>query len=399
MLRMDALMTEAVALQNELMDLRRAIHREPELGFDLPNTQRLILKALEGLDVDIITGTSLSSVAVMVRGERPGPVVLLRADMDALPIKEETGLEYAATGDTMHACGHDLHVAGLVGAVKLLTQFKSELPGTVVCMFQPAEEVGQGAQRMIEEGVLELAGERPRAAFAIHVVPGEYGILSTRPGPIMAGAMEFRVTVTGKGGHASAPHLTIDPVPAVVQMVQDLNRFVARSFDVFDPVVLSVTNIQAGDGAFNVIPDRASFGGTIRVLSHEHQQRMEQELPELMRSIAEGHRCEVDVRVEASTPPTVNDVDVTSGAQAVAEQMFGGERVWESPSPVMGAEDFAYVLREIPGTLMFLRCSPTDLHPEEIAPNHSAKVIFDDRILTDQAALLAALAVDALQAQ
>ncbi|HIY67736.1 MAG TPA: amidohydrolase [Candidatus Agrococcus pullicola] len=384
----------ADAMLPDLVALRREIHQDPELGLALPRTQQRILDALGGVGgLELRVGTDLGSVIGIVRGELPGPTVLLRGDMDALPMKERTGLSYAATGDTMHACGHDLHVAGLVGAARLLAAHREQLRGSAVLMFQPGEEIGEGAKAMLAEGLLDVAGERVSAAYAIHVVPGDYGVFSTRSGPIMAGSMEFSVSVCGRGGHASAPHLTIDPIPVAAELVSALQAFVTRRVNVFDPAVLSVTSIQAGGEAKNVVPDSVDLAGSIRVLSHETQQLMQSELPTLIERICVAAGCSAEVAVEPLTPTTVNAPDTTDHAQAVLRSMFGPERLWESPAPVMGSEDFSYVLCEVPGTLLFLRATPRDVDLETAAPNHSPHVLFDDSVLADQAAAMAGFAL------
>ncbi|WP_055479865.1 M20 metallopeptidase family protein [Sphaerimonospora mesophila] len=384
---------EAGGILPELVRLRRELHADPELGLRLPRTQRRVVDALAGLDLEITLGAELDSVVAVLRGGRPGPAVLLRADMDALPMREETDLPYRARGDAMHACGHDLHVAGLVGAAMLLHGRRETLAGDVVFMFQPGEELGDGAARMIAEGVLEAAGARPVAAYGIHVVPGEFGVFSTRPGPIMAGCAEMDVVVRGRGGHASAPHLTVDPVPAAAELVQALQTFVTRRFDVFDPVVLSTTQLQAGGAARNIITDEARLGATIRMLSADALDRLRAELPGLVRGVAAAHGCAADVEVRVLCPPTVNDPARAAEALATLSETFGADRVRVSPAPVMGSEDFSHVLREVPGAFVFLRATPRDIDHETAAPNHSPHVVFDDAVLADQAVALASLAM------
>lgn len=381
-----------------LVGLRRAIHADPELGLELPRTQRRILDALEPLGVEVTLGAGLSSIAAVIRGAHPGPTVLLRADMDALPLTEETGLDYAATGERMHACGHDLHVAGLVGAAQLLAARRDELHGDVLLMFQPGEELGDGATRMLAEGLLDVTGSRPVAAFGIHVVPGEFGMFSTRPGALMAGAIEVEVTITGSGGHASAPHLTRDPVPVAAELVTALQAFVTRRFDVFDPVVLSVTQLHAGGPARNIISDTASLVASVRVLSHENSARVQTEIPALVQEIAAAHGCTVEVDVTILCAPTVNDPQAVAHVRSTLSGLFGEERVWETAHPVMGSEDFSFVLEQVPGAFLFLRATPAEVDLETASPNHSPTVVFDDAVLADQAAALAALALGRLSA-
>ncbi|MGV2901555.1 M20 metallopeptidase family protein, partial [Microbacterium sp. AGC62] len=372
------LLDDAQVLLPELVALRRAIHADPELGLELPRTQRRVLDALETLGLEVVLGEGLSSIAAVVRGAHPGPTVLLRADMDALPLVEDTGLDYAATGERMHACGHDLHVAGLVGAAHLLAGRREELHGDVLLMFQPGEELGDGAKRMLAEGLLETTASRPVAAFGIHVVPGEYGVFSTRPGALMAGAIEVEITVTGAGGHASAPHLTRDPVPVAAELVTALQTFVTRRFDVFDPVVLSVTQLHAGGPARNIISDTATLVASVRVLSHESSARVQAELPALVREIAAAHDCTAQVDVSVLCAPTVNDARAVERVRATLQGLFGDERVWETAHPVMGSEDFSFVLEQVPGAFLFLRATPAEVDLETASPNHSPTVVFDD---------------------
>jgi amidohydrolase len=288
-----AVRDDAEAIAPELTELRRAIHREPEIGLDLPSTQRKILAALEGLPLEISLGTALSSVTVVLRGAGAagadgGPVVLLRGDMDALPVAERTGLDFASlTEGTMHACGHDLHVAMLAGAARLLAARQRELPGTVVFMFQPGEEGHAGARIMIEEGVLDAAGQRPVAAYALHVASAELpvGVCSTRPGPMLAAAEILEVTVHGHGGHGSQPHLAADPIPVACEMVTALQTLVTRRFDVFDPVVVTVGSFHAGT-TDNVIPDEASFLATVRSFTPGTRDRLHASALALVRGIA-----------------------------------------------------------------------------------------------------------------
>src|ERR1700691_5722701 len=282
---------EAAQLADQIADLRRAIHREPEIGLQLPKTQRKVLDALDGLPLEISTGQGLSSVTAVLRGGQPGPVVLLRGDMDALPVTEETGLPYASViPGVMHACGHDLHTAMLAGAAQLLSAHRDELPGTVIFMFQPGEEGYAGARHMIAEGVLAAAGERPAAGYALHVAAERlpFGTFSTRPGAMLAAADQFTVTVHGRGGHASTPHRTADPIPVAAEMVTALQTLVTRKFNVFDPVVITVGSFHAGT-IDNVIPDEARFWATARSFSEASRAALAELVPRLIGDIARGH--------------------------------------------------------------------------------------------------------------
>lgn len=376
----------------QLIALRRALHAQPEVGLDLPRTQRKVLDALAGLPLEITTGIRTTSVVAVLRGALPGPVVLLRGDMDALPIEEATGLEYAATNGAMHACGHDLHTAGLVGAARLLSAHRERLHGSVVFMFQPGEEGHGGAQIMLEEGVLDAAGERPAAAYAIHVAPGPRGVFATRPGAATAGSNQLHVTINGRGGHGSQPHQALDPVPVAAEIVLALQSFVTRRFDAFDPVVLSVTRLDTGDGAVNVIPEQVRLSATVRTVSAVSLAVLQEGLPRLVKGIASAHGLDAEVEFTVMFPVTLNDPAETAGTLTTLRDTFGAPRVLTAPTPTMGSEDFAYVLDEIPGTFFALLASPPDLDPGQAEWNHSPRVRFDDTVLADHAAALAALA-------
>ncbi|WP_218621636.1 M20 metallopeptidase family protein [Microbacterium oleivorans] len=386
------MITAPAALLPSLVSLRRVLHAEAEVGLDLPRTQRLIVEALAGLDLEITTGATLTSVTAVLRGGRPGPVVLLRADMDALPVIESTGLPFAAA-DAMHACGHDLHMAGLVGAARLLAARRAELPGTVVFMFQPGEEGYAGGRIMLDEGVLDAAGERPVAAYAVHVdCTTEGGTAVTRPGPIMASASGLRVTVRGSGGHAAWPAHAIDPMPVAAEIVLAVQSFVARRVPVSDPAIVSVTRIASDSAAPNVLSATVELEANVRTLSPQTLQLIRTELPRLVTAIGEAHGCRVDVRFVDSYPVTVNDPAETAVVLGILDEIYGADNVVRLPQPSMASEDFAYVLEEVPGTLVFLGVRPVATPADAAAGMHSAGAVFDDGRLDTHAVVLAELA-------
>ncbi|MFD4481705.1 M20 family metallopeptidase [Streptomyces sp. NPDC058471] len=381
-------------LQPDLVRLRRSLHREPELGLRLPRTQEKVLAALDGLPLDITLGRELSSVTAVLRGGRPGGAVLLRGDMDALPVDERTGVEYASeVPGRMHGCGHDLHTAGLVGAATLLADRRESLQGDVVFMFQPGEEGHNGAGAMIDEGVLDAAGKPLDAAFALHVsanrLPG--GWVASRPGTVMTASDVLRVTVRGEGGHGSAPHHAKDPVPAVCEMVTALQNWVTRTFDIFDPVVVTVGRLHAGTQQ-NVIPDTAEFEATVRSYSEANHERLAQGLPRLVRGIAQAHGLEAEVGYEMLYPVTVNEPVATEFALETARDLFGAGEVWLAPQPASGSEDFSLVLNKVPGAMLLVGAAPEGVDVAKAPQNHSPRAVFDDRVLHRQAALLAELA-------
>ncbi|UNK69949.1 M20 family metallopeptidase [Microbacterium sp. H1-D42] len=387
----ERLRSRAREISPDLIALRRRLHANPELALDLPRTQAEVLDALAPLDLEVTVGSELSSVTAVLRGGTDGPVVLLRADMDGLPLTEQTGLDYASENGAMHACGHDLHVAGLIGAARLLSEVRSEIAGTVIFMFQPGEERGAGAAGMIYEGVLDAAGKPIDAAYALHVGNDDLGVFRTRPGTILAGTSAVKVSVRGAGGHGSRPHQAVDPVPVVAELVLAAQSWVTRRVDIFDPVVLSVTKLYAGE-VLNVIPDEAGFGATLRTLSAASLAQATRELPLLVDRIAAAHGCTATVEIVPGYPATVNDAQAVLDAQRALVPVFGEQRVLPLDTPRMAAEDFSYVLERVPGAYLLLGARPPHVAVQDVEPNHSPRALFDDDVLADQSLALAVLA-------
>jgi amidohydrolase len=396
------LLDDARTVSDDLVPFRRDLHRNPELGLDLPRTQERVLHALDGLPLDITTGTSLTSVTAVLRGGAGGsgsdsdqqrPAVLLRGDMDALPVSEHTDVDFAAEGDTMHACGHDLHTAMLVGAARLLTERHDQLAGDVVFMFQPGEEGYDGARHMVDEGVLDAAGPRVDAALALHVTSGllPRGVFATRPGPVMSAADVLKVTVRGAGGHGSSPHRARDPIPAACEMVTALQTFVTRRFDVFDPVVITIGAFHAGT-VHNVIPDSAYFEATVRSFSRDAHARVLDESVRVCRGIAAAHGLDVDAVADELYPVTVNDARAVLSLQETVAEVHGAERFLTLPNPIAGSEDFSRVLDRVPGAMVFLGATPTDRDPATAPFNHSPQATFDDGVMAEGVAVLAEFA-------
>ncbi|WNV74223.1 M20 family metallopeptidase [Geodermatophilus sp. DSM 44513] len=398
MTRSETLREDARALQGELVELRHRLHRRPEVGLQLPRTQETVLAALDGLDLEVSTGTSTTSVTAVLRGGRPGPAVLLRGDMDALPVQEETGLDFSSEVDgVMHACGHDLHTAMLVGAARLLHAHRDTLAGDVVFMFQPGEEGWDGAGHMLAEGVLDAAGQRVSSAYGMHVMSAihPHGQFTTRPGTLMAASDELRVTVRGSGGHGSAPHLARDPITVAAQLVGDLQTMVTRTFDVFDPVVVTVGLFRGGTKR-NIIPDEATFQATVRTFSAAARERVRDASVRLCESVAAGYGLTADVEFLEEYPVTVNAPEHAAFAAGVAAEVFGEDRYAPRVSPLTGSEDFSRVLEEVPGCYVFLGAAVGGDH--ETAPNnHSPRARFSDDVLSDGVLLHAELAVRALE--
>lgn len=373
-------------LLDDAVDLRRRLHRHPEIGLDLPKTQEAVLDALDGLGLTLSTGTATTSVLGVLEGERPGKTLLLRADMDALPMPEDTGLDYASTVDgAMHACGHDAHVAMLVGAARLLADRRGELAGRVVFAFQPGEEGHGGAKVMLDEGVLDGVDE----TFAIHITPSAPSRwILTKGGALMASADVLRIGVTGRGGHASMPHQGLDPIPIACEIVMAIQSMVTRKVDAFDPAVVTIAKIEAGS-TDNVIPESARLLGTIRAVSEPTRTLVMAELQRLATGIAGAHGAEAEVVVDDGYPVTVNDGGYAAFVLETAAQVAPGRAV-PMPAPVMGAEDFSYWLQKVPGAMAFLGASPGR---GPAAPNHSNRMVIDEDAMATGIALHAAVAL------
>ena len=390
------LLAEARTIAPDLVALRRDLHRTPEIALDLPATQALVLAALEPLGLEVTTGQALTSVTAVLRGGRPGPAVLLRGDMDGLPVLEDTGEPFASerTG-VMHACGHDMHVAGLVGAARLLAAHRDEVAGSVVLMFQPGEEGQHGARLMIDEGVLDAAGERVVAAYGLHVVSAEIpvGVVTARAGTYYAAADQLYVTVRGRGGHGSMPHLAADPVPVAAEITLALQTVVTRQWDAMDPVVVTVGRIAAGT-IDNVIPATAELAATVRTFSRAAHAAVPDLLVRAAEHIAAAHGMTAEIRYVRGYPTLVNDADEVARAARVTAAL--GLTYQEAPVPITGAEDFSYVLQEVPGAYVTLGATPVDVEPAGAPYNHSARARYAEEALPQGAALLAALALDRL---
>jgi hippurate hydrolase len=390
-----AIAADAAEISDEIAELRHAIHAEPEIGLDLPKTQDKVLAALADLPVEVTTGQALTSVTAVLRGGRPGKTVLLRGDMDALPVDERTGLAYASViPGAMHACGHDLHTAMLAGAARLLSSRQAELAGNVIFMFQPGEEGSGGARLMIDEGVLDAAGERPVAAYALHVASGllPLGVVASKPGAAMAAADTLHVTVRGRGGHGAQPHHASDPIPAACEIVTALQTMVTRRFDVFDPVVLTVGTFHAGT-TDNVIPDEAMFVATVRTFSPASRDLISSASVQLVSQIAAAHGLTAEAEFVPGYPVTTNDQAEYGFAARTVGEVFGDHRFITAPNPLTGSEDFSYVLEQVPGAFIMIGACPAGTDPLTAPYNHSPEAVFDDAVIAEGVALYAELAL------
>jgi len=388
---------EAAARLDDAVDLRRRIHRHPELGLDLPVTQATVLEALDGLPVTTTTGTATSSVIAVLDGDEPGPTVLLRGDMDALPMPEDTDLDFASEVDgAMHACGHDAHVAMLAGAASLLASRRGSLAGRVVFMFQPGEEGFGGAKVMLDEGLLDVAadGAEPVSlGFAIHQSPTlPSGLIASRGQAILAATDEFEITVQGRGGHASMPHHAGDPIPAAAAMISAIQTMVTRRVDVFDPAVVTVASMHGGTTT-NVIPETATFAGTIRTVSPSTRALVVGEIRRVVEGVAAAHGVGVEVESTPGYPVTVNDPASAAFALDTAARLAGERAAFELPTPIMGGEDWSYVLEQVPGAMAFLGTRPDGIKPEDVAPNHSNRMVIDEGAMAAGIALYSGVAL------
>lgn len=390
------LLAAAQAFAPDLADLRHELHRTPEIGLDLPATQAIVLRELAALGIEATPGRGLGSVTGVVRGGRPGPAVLLRGDMDALPVTEDTGEPFTSGRDgVMHACGHDMHMAGLLGAARLLVERRAEWAGSVVLMFQPGEEGDHGARLMIEEGVLDAAGSRVVGAYGLHVVSAEVpvGVVTARAGTYYAAADQLFVTVQGRGGHGSMPHLAADPVPVAAEITLALQTVVTRQWDAMDPVVVTVGRISAGT-IDNVIPATAELAATVRTFSREAHAAIPDLLVRAAEHIAAAHGMTAQIDYVRGYPTLVNDADEVARAERVTGEL--GLAYVPAAVPVTGAEDFSYVLEQVPGAYVTLGATPVGVEPAGAPYNHSGQARFADEALPQGAALLAALALDRL---
>lgn len=388
------LLDDAHATSEMVVALRRAIHAEPELGLHNPRTRDKVRMALAHLPLEWHEGPSTTGLVAVLRGKsgKPGEgrSVLLRGDTDALPMGEETGLPYASqVPGTMHACGHDTHTAMLAGAAEVLCARRDELVGDVRFMFQPGEEGHHGARFMIEDGLLDPL---PDAAFALHIMPNSpFGLVAGRTGALMASADEFTITVIGAGGHASMPHHARDPIPVACEVVGAIQSMVTRKFDVADSVVVTVAKIEAGT-THNVIPDTATMRGTIRTLSPENRARVAEAMERLVHGICSAHEMSGEIAFRKGFPVTICDNRAVDLGQSVVFELFGDEKFHRLASPIMGAEDFSYVLEKVPGAMFFLGVAEQGSDWRHCCGIHSPRMVVDETALPLGVAVLAGCA-------
>lgn len=381
----------AQKLQPDTIALRRAIHEEPELGLDTPKTLAKVKAALAGLPLTLKDGVSCTGMIAILDGAKPGRTVLLRGDMDALPMPEDTAVDFRSkVQGAMHACGHDAHTSMLVSAAKLLCARRAEIAGRILFMFQPGEEGHHGARFMIQDGLLD--NPKPDAAFAIHITPNlPAGVVTAKAGAMMASADMFTINVRGQGGHASMPHLAVDPMPAACEIALAFNAFVTRRVDVFDPAVVTVAKMEGGT-TNNVIPESVRMTGTIRAISEETRKKVHAGLAQVAENVARAHDCVASFDIERGFPVTINDGEAVNFIEATVRREFGQGAFIRGASPVMGAEDFSYVLQRTQGAMMFLGVCPEGADFRVACPCHSNKMELNEAAMAHGVAVHCALA-------
>ncbi len=379
-------LSEAQALFDYTRTLRRDFHMHPELGFQEFRTAGIVAKELTGLGLEVTTGIGGTGVVALIEGVKPGPVVLVRADMDALPITEETGASYASQNPgVMHACGHDGHTAILLTVAKMLLAHRSELSGTVKLVFQPAEEGLGGAEKMIEDGVLE--NPKVDFALALHVWNERpLGWVGISDGPSMAGGEIFKIKVVGKGGHGAAPQFAVDPVLAAAQIVAALQGIVARSVPPLQSAVVSVCTIHGGE-TFNVIPPAVEMTGTIRTFEPAVRSRVLERFEKTVWSVADAMGCQVEIDLKRLTPAVINHAPTAEIVQKAAHRLFPKEQIDTANYTTMGSEDMAYIMEKVPGCFFFIGSANEEKKLN--ASHHHPKFDIDEDALPRAAALMA----------
>jgi amidohydrolase len=374
---MPEISAEVRALAPDLIALRRDFHRYPELGGQEVRTAGIVAERLKALGYTVRTGIAKTGVTGFLKGGKPGKTVLIRADMDALPMQEETDVPWRSeNAGVMHACGHDTHTAMGLTAAAVLARMAPTIAGNLYFVFQPAEETSRGADAMIEDGLLEDV--RPDAAVAIHILnmfPA--GTIAICNGPTMASADKLTITVTGRGGHGAAPHLAVDPVVAAAQIITGLQTLVSRETPPFSPAILSITMLRAGT-AFNIIPDTVEMVGTFRCFDPKLRERLMVALARTAEGIAVSMRCTATVANEFMTPAVLNDPAVTRIAREAAAAIVGPEKTI-APDPLTGSEDAAFIWQKVPGCYAFIgSANPTWASPPSM---HNVKFDIDESCL------------------
>lgn len=383
-------------VEEDMIRWRRDLHRIPELGLELPKTSAYVQGVLDELGIEYKTLVNGNAIVGLIHGGQEGPVIALRADMDALPIREETGLEFASDNGKMHACGHDGHTAMLLGAAKVLQENRNLIKGKVKLLFQPGEEYPGGALPMIEEGAME--DPKVDAVMGIHnghIFPEiPKGMVGIKYGPMMASMDRILLKIKGKGAHGAYPHDSIDPISMSFQIGTALQTLVSRETKPVDPVVLSICRIEGGFNQ-NIIPGMVEMEGTVRTLNRETRSRIARRIEELSKGIAQSMRGDAELTYDFKYPPLINDEEFTRFFRDVAVKVVGEEKIFEMKEPVMGGEDMAYFLEKAPGTFIFLN-NPKEIDGA-IYPHHNSKFDIDESYFKVGAALFVQTVFDYLK--
>lgn len=378
--------TQAEAMRDELVARRRDFHRHPELGFEEFRTAGIVAEELNKLGLEVQTGIGKTGVVGVLEGAQDGPTVLVRADMDALPILEENTFEYASTTPgKMHACGHDGHTTIALGVAKLLSQHRDQIAGRIKFVFQPAEEVVAGAKAMVADGVLN--DPRPDVSLGLHLWNGmPLGRLGVADGPVMAGSSTFTLKIIGKGGHAASPHQSIDPVVCAAHVITALQSIVSRNLDPLDGAVISVTRMIAGT-AFNIIPQDVELWGTVRTFKLEVRDLVTQRMREISSGIASAMGCTADLQIEHNVLPVSNHPEVSERMRGVFETFVGADAL-DTDERTMGSEDVGLFMTDIPGMYFFLGASVPS--GDQYYGHHHPRFDFDENALPLGVALMSA---------
>jgi amidohydrolase len=386
---------EVKAIEQEIINWRRDLHQIPEIGLELPKTAKYVSEKLEEMGIQYHTLVDGNAIVGLIKGSGEGNTVGLRADMDGLPIKEETGLSFASTNNNMHACGHDAHTAILLGAAKVLNNNRDKFKGNVKLLFQPAEESPGGAKPMIQEGVLE--NPKVDAIMGLHVgkisedIPkGNIGVCY---GNLMAAADIVNIKVKGKGAHGAYPELSVDPIVIAAELIMSLQTIISRETKSTDPAVLSICKIQGGTN-HNIIPDYVELKGTVRTLNNETRNRIAKRIEEITKSITDAHGATYEYDYEFKYPPVINDSNFTAEFVESAKKILPEDEITEIKVPIMGGEDMSYFLEKVPGTFFFL----TNLKKVdgEYYGHHNSKFDVDEQLFWKGSSLLVQAAIDYL---
>jgi len=383
---------EAQELFEYTRDLRRDFHMHPEIGLKEIRTANIVVRELTGMGLQVKTGVGATGVVALIEGKTPSQVVLLRFDMDALPIQEETGAEYASINNgVMHACGHDGHVAIGLTVAKILNKHRNEFKGTVKLVFQPGEEGLGGAEQMIADGI--LVSPQPDVVLALHIWNEKpVGWIGIVPGPVMAAADIFTIKITGKGGHGAVPNLCKDPILAAAQVINLLQGIASRNVSPLKSAVVTVASIRGGE-AFNVIPSEVELKGTIRTFEPEIRDLVIKRFHQIVENVSSALECESIIEIRSITPAVINHPDITNRVQQVAGRVLPNDHL-DYKSMTMGSEDMAFIMQQIPGCYFFIGSANKDKNLD--ASHHHPKFDFDESILPTAVGLMMASTMELL---